>query len=117
MPSPTEEFREQISLPSSLQMELLFKIKNKKTQLSNRESQSLNFQVACSFNRSSTQEPGYHTVIHLSSLVRGAEDESETQQSPFPHRLLMQTNDFNLSGFWFLTDIIKKAIAYFKKLP
>jgi len=51
-----EEFREQISLPNSFQMEMLFKVKNKKNQLDNTESQSLNFQVACSFNGSSAQK-------------------------------------------------------------
>lgn len=42
--------REQISLPSSFQMELLFKIKNKKISSGNKESQSLSFPVACLFN-------------------------------------------------------------------
>lgn len=71
MPSPTEECREQISLPSFFQMELLFKIKNKKKQLGNTESKSLNFPVACSFNGSSTQEHRYHSNSSKQPCMRG----------------------------------------------
>lgn len=110
MPSSMEELTELISLPSCFQMELLCKTKSKKTSSGNKESQSLNFPVACSFNGLPRWEHRYHTGIHLISLIWEAEDKLEMKLSTalFLTECSCELINFNLSGFWFLAQCRQK---------